>query len=163
MPLPKPGFYKSLLPDDKTLYDAAEDFVEGLVSLKWVATINEFTDSLGVDGDLWDGNLNALPTPEEVVEYLDDRIEYLEQLAAAEQLADCCDWLATGPFGAFCTANSLVSQLMEHCRPTKLTPQEQALKDLEALKTFLGEDDVVTLEAVLSNIEKALKGIPEVI
>ena len=145
MPITKPEFYDNLPPGDKTLYRVAEKEV----SKQWAKALTNFIDELGGDWD-WKG---LISTPEEVIECLREHIQYLQQLAADDELEACVEWAS---IELNCTDQEhLVPYLREYRRP-KPTLKSQALKDFETVRKH---SDL--LPEILDTIENALKSIPE--
>ena len=74
--------------------DVAEMMVSSTkvkVSNQWATALSNLIDELGGDGPaLWDWK-GITPTPERVVEYLREHIKYLEQIAANNELEECCN------------------------------------------------------------------------
>ena len=149
MPITKPLYYDDLTPGDKTRYRVAE--IE--VSKQWATALSGLIDELGGDSPaLWEWE-GKTPTPEKVVEYLRENIQYLQQLAADEELEACIEWVS---IELNCTDQEhLVPYLREYRRPQP-TLKSQALKDFETVRKH---SDL--LPEILDNIENALKSIPE--
>ena len=150
MLITKPNFYNDLTPVDKTLYDVAE--IE--VSRQWanaLSTVIEYLCPLG-SLNLWNHDENP-PTPERVVESLLRLIENRVRRSADNELEACIEWLS---ISLNCTNQEyLIPYLREYRRPKPLTLKEQALKDLEIIKTNSNNPP-----EILSTIEKALHSIP---
>ena len=145
MPITKPEFYDNLPPGDKTRYNVAEKEV----SKQWAKALTNFINELDGDWD-WKG---LISTPEKVVECLRENIQYLQQLAADEELEACVEWVS---IQLNCTDQEhLVPYLREYRRP-KPTLKSQALKDFETVRKH---SDL--LPEILDTIENALKSIPE--
>ena len=145
MPITKPEFYDNLPPGDKTRYNVAEKEV----SKQWAKALTNFINELDGDWD-WKG---LISTPEEVIECLRENIQYLQQLAADEELEACIEWAS---IELNCTDQEhLVPYLREYRRP-KPTLKSQALKDFETVRKH---SDL--LPEILDTIENALKSIPE--
>jgi hypothetical protein len=120
---------------------------------RWATALSNFINELGGDSPaLWEWE-GKTPTPEKVVEYLRENIQYLQQLAADEELERCIEWVS---IELNCTDQEhLVPYLREYRRP-KPTLKSQALKDFEMVRKH---SDL--LPEILDTIENALKSIPE--
>jgi hypothetical protein len=120
---------------------------------RWATALSGLIDELGGDSPaLWEWK-GKTPTPEKVVEYLRENIQYLQQLAADEELERCIEWVS---IELNCTDQEhLVPYLREYRRP-KPTLKSQALKDFEMVRKH---SDL--LPEILDTIENALKSIPE--
>jgi hypothetical protein len=120
---------------------------------RWATALSGLIDELGGDSPaLWEWK-GKTPTPEKVVECLRENIQYLQQLAADEELERCIEWVS---IELNCTDQEhLVPYLREYRRP-KPTLKSQALKDFETVRKH---SDVIP--EILDTIENALKSIPE--
>lgn len=155
MPITKPKFYNNLPPGDKTLYDVAEKEV----SDQWANVLCDFIDNLGGDSPAlrqWSG---ITPTPEKVVECLQELVDFHMSIAADNELDACCEWLKgiRGPMKITGIDDPfLVSVSLRNARRPQPTLKSQALKDFETIKK---NSDV--LPEILETVEKALQSIPE--
>jgi hypothetical protein len=154
MPITKPH-YDSLTPGNKTMYEIAEKEV----SKQWATALSDFIDKLGGDSPaFWEWN-GITPTPEKVVECLREHIQYLQQLAADNELDECCELISKRYSG--CTYErqdtaKVISIWMRNTRRPKPTLKSQALKDFETVRKH---SDL--LPEILDTIENALKSLPE--
>ena len=115
------------------------------ITNQWADAITNFIEEIGGDGPyLWEWK-GITPTPEKIVEYLRDYIQYLEQSAADSELNACCNVMEMN--GAYVSGNVLRSIR----RPKTPTLDELALQ-------FLGtiEKDGRYLPEITDTIRKAL-------
>ena len=115
------------------------------VTNQWAEALTNFIDEIGGDGPyLWEWK-GITPTPEKIVEYLRDYIQYLEQSAADSELNACCTVMEIN--GAYVSGNVLRAIR----RPKSPTLDELALQ-------FLGtiEKDGRYLPEITDTIRKAL-------
>ena len=115
------------------------------VTNQWAEALTNFIDEIGGDGPyLWEWK-GITPTPEKVVEYLREYIQYLEQSAADSELNACCNVMEIN--GAYVSGNVLRAIR----RPKPPTLDELALQ-------FLGtiEKDGRYLPEITDTIRKAL-------
>ena len=146
MPITKPLYYDDLTPGDKTRYRVAE--IE--VSKQWATALSGLIDDLGGDSPaLWEWE-GKTPTPEKVVEYLRENIQYLQQLAADEELEACCEWFLQNNYRLD------VRTTFRNARRPQQTLKSQALKDFETVRKH---SDL--LPEILDTIENALKSLPD--
>lgn len=156
MPITRPEFYDDLPPGDKTLYRVAEKEV----SKQWANALSVLIEELSPHSSLslW-GYEGKTPTPERVVEYLREHIQYLQQLASDEELEACLGLIAKRYSGCnyegIDTENE-ISSWMRNTRRPKPTLKSQALKDFETVRKH---SDL--LPEILDTIEKALKSLPD--
>lgn len=123
------------------------------ITNQWANALSNFIDEIGGDGPyLWEWK-GITPTPEKVVEYLREYIQYLEQSAADSELNACCTVMEDAsctimePNGAYVSGNVLRAIR----RPKSPTLDELALQ-------FLGtiEKDGRYLPEITDTIRKAL-------
>jgi hypothetical protein len=115
------------------------------ISDQWADALTNFIDEIGGDGpSLWQWK-GITPTPEKIVEYLREYIQYLEQSAADGELNACCNVMEIN--GAYVSGNVLRAIR----RPKSPTLDELALQ-------FLGtiEKDGRYLPEITDTIRKAL-------
>jgi hypothetical protein len=115
------------------------------ISNQWAEALTNFIDEIGGDGSsLWQWK-GITPTPEKIVEYLRDYIQYLEQSAADGELNACCTVMEINE--AYVSGNVLRAIR----RPKSPTLDELALQ-------FLGtiEKDGRYLPEITETIRKAL-------
>jgi hypothetical protein len=148
MPITKPDFYDKLQ-GDKTLYRVAENEV----SKQWADTLSEFIDKLGGDSPaLWEWK-GITPTPEKVVECLQELFDFHMQIAADNELDECIAWMKKMHYWGE-DGNAIPA--LRNARRPQPTLKSQALKDFETVRKH---SDL--LPEILDNIENALKSIPE--
>lgn len=123
---------------------------EKAVSRQWADILTDFVDKLGGDGPaLWQWS-GITPTPEAIVEKLQELFDFHNQIAADTELEACCEWLDSASLhldGSYLRADR---------RRPQPTLKEQALKNL---KTVRKNSDI--LPEILETIEKALQNIPD--
>ena len=130
---------------DKTLYNKAEKEV----SKQWATALSNFIDKLGGDSPaLWEWK-GKTPTPEKVVECLQELFDFHTQIATDGELDECCRILEINGYFEH------RDMLLKYRRPQP-TLKSQALKDLETVRK---NSDIIP--EILETIEKALKSIPE--
>jgi hypothetical protein len=115
------------------------------ISNQWAEALTNFINEIGGDGpSLWQWR-GITPTPEKIVEYLREYIQYLEQSAADGELNACCNVMEIN--GAYVSGNVLRAIR----RPKSPTLDELALQ-------FLGtiEKDGRYLPEITDTIRKAL-------
>jgi hypothetical protein len=121
---------------------------------RWATALSNFIDELGGDSPaLWEWE-GKTPTPEKVVEYLRENIQYLQQLAADEELEACCEWVIK--YLPYLGDFPMPEVKLQDARRPKPTLKSQALRDFETVRKH---SDL--LPEILDNIENALKSIPE--
>jgi hypothetical protein len=129
------------------------------VSNYWATALSNFIDELGGDSPaLWEWK-GITPTPEKVVEYLRDYIQYLEQSAADRELEACVELISKRYSGCTYAGQDMAKEIstwMRNTRRPQPTLKSQALKDFETVRKH---SDL--LPEILDNIENALKSIPE--
>jgi hypothetical protein len=144
MTVNKPEFYDKLQ-GDETMYNVTENEI----STRWADTLSEFIDKLGGDSPaLWEWN-GITPTPEKVVECLQELFDFHMQIATDGELDECCRILEINGYFEH------RDMLLKYRRPQP-TLKSQALKDLETVRK---NSDIIP--EILETIEKALKSIPE--
>ena len=147
MSITKPEFYDSLTSTEKTLYNVTEKEA----SKQWADILTNFVEKLGGDGpELWQWS-GITPTPEAIVEKLQELFDFHMQIAADNELEECCEWLDLASL-------HLDGSYLRADRRPQPTLKEQALKDLETVRK---NSVIYNLPEILDNIEKALKSIPE--
>jgi hypothetical protein len=121
------------------------------VSNQWATALSNFIDKLGGDSPaLWEWN-GITPTPEKVVAVLPKLFDFHMQIAADNELEECCKWInVEAP-----SAQDLADDIRAARRPQP-TLKSQALKDFETVRKH---SDL--LPEILDTIENALKSIPE--
>ena len=129
-------------------------------SKRWATALSGLIDELGGDSPaLWEWN-GITPTPEKVVEYLRENIQYLQQLAADDELEACLGLIAKRYSGCnyegIDTAKEISTWMRNTRRPQPITLKSQALRDFETVRKH---SDL--LPEILDTIENALKSIPE--
>jgi hypothetical protein len=115
------------------------------ISNQWADALTNFIDEIGGDDpSLWQWE-GITPTPEKIVEYLREWIQYLEQSAADSELNACCNVMEINR--AYVSGNVLRAIR----RPKSPTLDELALQ-------FLGtiEKDGKYLPEITDTIRKAL-------
>ena len=151
------GNYKTFA---NSIADMMSSSIKASVSNQWATALSGLIDKLGGDSPaLWEWE-GKTPTPEKVVEYLQEHIQYLQQLAADEELEACVELLIkrySGCTNSY-TANEIASWMRNTRRPKPPQPtlKSQALKDFETVRKH---SDL--LPEILDTIENALKSIPE--
>lgn len=114
---------------------------------RWAIALSNFINELGGDSPaLWEWE-GKTPTPEKVVECLRENIQYLQQIAADEELEACCEWTQ---YYAEC------GDSLRLARRSKPTLKSQALRDFETVRKH---SDL--LPEILDTIENALKSLPD--
>jgi hypothetical protein len=114
------------------------------ISNQWAEALTNFIEEIGGDGpSLWEWK-RITPTPEKIVEYLRDYIQYLEQSAADGELNACCNVMEINR--AYVSGN-----VLRAIRRPKPTLNDVALQ-------FLGtiEKDGKYLPEITDTIRKAL-------
>jgi hypothetical protein len=150
MPITKPEFYDNLPPGDKTKYNVAEEEV----SKQWATALSGFIDKLGGDSPaLWEWK-GITPTPEKVVECLQELFDFHMQIAADNELEACCEWVIK--YLPYLGDFPMPEVKLRDARRPQPTLKSQALKDFEMVRKH---SDL--LPEILDTIEKALKSIPE--
>ena len=120
------------------------------ISNQWAEELTNFIEEIGGDGpSLWEWK-GITPTPEKVVKYLREYIQYLEQSAADRELEACCEWFLQNNY------HLDVRTIFRNARRPQPTLKSQALRDFETVRRH---SDL--LPEILDTIEKALKSIPE--
>lgn len=149
------------LNEEKTMYPKQPkpiNMVE-IETGRWVKALSDFIDKLGGDSPAlrqWSG---ITPTPEKVVECLQELVDFHMYIAADNELDACCEWLKgiRGPMKVTGIDDPfLVSVSLRNARRPQPTLKSQALKDFETIKK---NSDV--LPEILETVEKALQSIPE--
>jgi hypothetical protein len=138
-----------------TSYDGIYTTAERETSKQWATALSGLIDELGGDSPaLWEWE-SKTPTPEKVVECLRENIQYLQQLAADDELEACLGLIAKRYSGSQ-TVIDEISSWMRNTRRPQPTLKSQALKDFETVRKH---SDL--LPEILDTIENALKSIPE--
>ena len=151
------GNYKTFA---NSIADMMSSSIKASVSNQWATALSGLIDKLGGDSPaLWEWE-GKTPTPEKVVEYLREHIQYLQQLAADEELEACVELLIkrySGCTNSY-TANEIASWMRNTRRPKPPQPtlKSQALKDFETVRKH---SDL--LPEILDTIENALKSLPD--
>ena len=144
MTVNKPEFYDKLQ-GDETMYNVTENEI----STRWADTLSEFIDKLGGDSPaLWEWK-GITPTPEKVVECLQELFDLNMQLAADGELESCC---VVVELNEECVSGNVLRAI----RRPQPTLKSQALKDFETVRKH---SDVIP--EILDTIEKALQSITE--
>ena len=129
----------------REIADTMSSSAKEKITNQWAEALTNFIDEIGGDGPyLWEWK-GITPTPEKVVEYLREYIQYLEQSAADGELNACCNVMEIN--GAYVSGNVLRAIR----RPKPPTLNELALQ-------FLGtiEKDGRYLPEITDTIRKAL-------
>jgi len=116
---------------------------------RWATALSEFIDKLGGDSPaLWEWK-GITPTPEKVVECLQELFDLNMQLAADGELESCC---VVVELNEECVSGNVLRAI----RRPQPTLKSQALKDFETVRKH---SDVIP--EILDTIEKALQSITE--
>jgi hypothetical protein len=151
MPITKPEFYGELIyTRDKTLYNKAETEV----SKQWATALSGLVDNLGGDSPaLWEWE-GKTPTPEKVVECLQELFDFHMQIAADNELDECCEWVIK--YLPYLGDFPMPEVKLRDARRPQPTLKSQALKDFETVRKH---SDL--LPEILDTIENALKSLPD--
>jgi hypothetical protein len=136
MSITKPVFYDSLTRSDKAMYNAAE----WETSRQWANALTLFIEEIGGGSDCADASM-----PEDIVKHLRERIKYLEQRAADEEL-EACDRVLDEH------RNYASEIILSEWRRPQPTLKSQALKDFESVRK---NSDL--LPEILDTIEKTIE------
>lgn len=130
------------------------DMVE-IESNRWATALSNFIDKLGGDSPaLWEWK-GITPTPEKVVECLQELFDFHMQIAADNELEACVELISKRYSGS----QNLIDEIttwMRNTRRPQPTLKSQALKDFETVRKH---SDV--LPEILDTIENALKSLPD--
>ncbi len=140
----------------KSIADVMCSSTKASVSKQWANALSVLIEELSPGGSLslW-GYEGKTPTPEKVVEYLRELVDFHMTTAADNELEACCEWLEA----QLCmpeNAREYVTTKLRAARHPQPTLKSQALKDFETVRKH---SDL--LPEILDNIENALKSIPE--
>ena len=170
MPITKPEFYiePEVIEDlwtitanyktfAKSIADMMSSSTKESVSNKWATALSGLIDKLGGDSPaLWEWE-GKTPTPEKVVECLQELVDFHMSIAADNELEACCEWLKgiRGPMKITGVDDPfMVSVSLRNAR--RPTLKSQALKDFETVRKH---SDL--LPEILDTIENALKSLPD--
>ena len=170
MPITKPEFYiePEVIEDlwtitanyktfAKSIADMMSSSTKESVSNKWATALSGLIDKLGGDSPaLWEWK-GITPTPEKVVECLQELVDFHMSIAADNELEACCEWLKgiRGPMKITGVDDPfMVSVSLRNAR--RPTLKSQALKDFETVRKH---SDL--LPEILDTIENALKSLPD--
>jgi hypothetical protein len=149
------------LNEEKTMYPKQPkpiNMVE-IETKRWVTALSNFIDELGGDGPaLWNWSDNT-PTPEKVVECLQELFDFHMQIAADNELEECLELISKRYSGCTYEGQNMakdISTWMRNTRRPKPTLKSQALRDFQTVREH---SDL--LPEILDTIENALKSIPE--
>ncbi len=152
------GYYYALNEDDP--YDIV--YIQEAIpagnstAREWADALIQLIDETGGDGpSLWKWN-DTPPSPQDVVEYLREHIEYLKDLSAKEELNACCELIINRYNG--CTLSGVAlglevaAWLRDSRRPT--SQKELALINLKVLRKDknISSDLLDTIESALNSI-----------
>jgi hypothetical protein len=128
-------------------------------SKRWATALSGLIDELGGDSPAlwkWEGKT---PTPEKVVECLQELVDFHMSIAADNELEACLELIAKRysacSYEGIATAKE-ISTWMRNTRRPKPTLKSQALRDFETVRKH---SDL--LPEILDTIENALKSLPE--
>ena len=122
----------------------------------WAKALTDFIDLKGGDGpSLWNWS-EECPSPEKVVQHLDELFELHCQMAADEELEACVEWLGDAPVVWENNEEIHPGSYLRIARRPKPTLKELALKDLETVRKCSN-----VLPEILDTIEAALKTISD--
>jgi hypothetical protein len=126
---------------------------------RWAEALSNFIDKHGGDSPaLWEWG-GITPTPEKVVECLQELVDFHMTIAADNELDECCELISKRYSGCTYQGQDIakdISTWMRNTRRPKPTLKSQALKDFETVRKH---SDL--LPEILDTIENALKSIPE--
>jgi hypothetical protein len=120
-------------------------------SKRWATALSGLIDELGGDSPaLWEWE-GKTPTPEKVVECLQELFDFHMQIAADNELDECCEWVSKYlPYlGDFPMPEV---KLRNSRRPQPITLKSQALKDFEMVRKH---------SDLLPEILDTLKSLPD--
>ena len=141
----------------KSIADMMSSSTKESVSNKWATALSGLIDKLGGDSPaLWEWK-GITPTPEKVVECLQELVDFHMSIAADNELEACCEWLKgiRGPMKITGVDDPfMVSVSLRNAR--RPTLKSQALKDFETVRKH---SDL--LPEILDTIENALKSLPD--
>jgi hypothetical protein len=136
-----------------TSYDEIYTTAERETSKQWATALSNFIAELGGDSPaLWEWE-GKTPTPEKVVECLQELFDFHMQIAADNELDECIAWMKKMHYWGE-DGNAIPA--LRNARRPQPTLKSQALKDFETVRKH---SDV--LPEILDTIENALKSIPE--
>jgi len=126
---------------------------------RWATALSNFIDELGGDSPaLWNWSDNT-PTPEKVVDCLQELFYFHMQIAADNELDECLELISKRYSGCTYQGQDMAKEIstwMRNTRRPQPTLKSQALKDFETVRKH---SDL--LPEILDTIENALKSIPE--
>jgi hypothetical protein len=121
---------------------------------RWATALSDFIDKLGGDSPaLWEWK-GITPTPEKVVECLQELFDFHMQIAADNELEACCEWVIK--YLPYLGDFPMPEVKLRDARRPQPTLKSQALKDFEMVRKH---SDVIP--EILDNIENALKSLPD--
>ena len=145
---------ETMYPKQPKLIDITE-----IESNRWATALSEFIDKLGGDSPaLWEWN-GITPTPEKVVECLQELFDFHMQIAADNELEACLELISKRYSGIIPCSQTVINEIttwMRNTRRPKPTLKSQALKDFETVRKH---SDVIP--EILDTIENALKSLPD--
>lgn len=123
-------------------------------SKRWATALSDFIDKLGGDSPaLWEWR-GITPTPEKVVECLQELFDFHMQIAADNELDECCEWVIK--YLPYLGDFPMPEVKLRDARRPQPTLKSQALKDFETVRKH---SDL--LPEILDTIENALKSLPD--
>jgi hypothetical protein len=126
---------------------------------RWATELSNFIDKHGGDSPaLWEWG-GITPTPEKVVECLQELFDFHMQIAADNELDECLELISKRYSGCTYEGQDMAKEIstwMRNTRRPQPTLKSQALKDFETVRKH---SDL--LPEILDTIENALKSIPE--
>ncbi len=162
MPITKPEFYiaPEVIEDlwtaanyktfAKSIADMMSSSTKESVSNQWATALSGLIDKLGGDSPaLWEWS-GKTPTPEKVVECLQELVDFHMSIAADNELYACVEWLRQN------AGRWEIPIALRNARRPQPTLKSQALRDFETVRKH---SDL--LPEILDTIENALKSIPE--